>query len=110
MEQHDHHVAGFLNDDFTPMDNVVVLGSDHYGKWYAYKGVSKAGMLILHKKGPGPVNSTHAAYPDSEYCLGSVEFPGWTLESEDPVTISPSVWCWACGDHGFVREGKWVPA
>lgn len=25
------------------------------------------------------------------------------------LTLSPSLLC-GCGDHGFVREGKWVPA
>jgi hypothetical protein len=33
---------------------------------------------------------------------------GWTLENEDPPTISPSILCTACGDHGFVRAGLWV--
>lgn len=34
----------------------------------------------------------------------------WTLEQEDPLMISPSVLCRGCGLHGFIREGKWVPA
>lgn len=36
--------------------------------------------------------------------------PRWTVESWDPLTISPSVLCRRCGDHGFIRNGKWVPA
>jgi hypothetical protein len=40
------------------------------------------------------------------------DFPdkGWTVESESPLTLSPSLLCRACGHHGFIREGKWVPA
>lgn len=34
----------------------------------------------------------------------------WTLEIEEPLTLSPSLLCTACGDHGFVRLGVWVPA
>lgn len=34
----------------------------------------------------------------------------WTVESWEPLTISPSVLCAACGDHGFIRGGKWVRA
>lgn len=34
----------------------------------------------------------------------------WMLESEDPLTLSPSLSCTACGDHGWVRDGTWVPA
>lgn len=57
--------------------------------------------------------------PDGRECAGSVTFdvpeaeglpgPRWTVESWDPLTISPSILC-SCGHHGFVREGRWVPA
>ena len=33
----------------------------------------------------------------------------WTLVAYDPLTVAPSLLC-ACGDHGFIRDGKWVPA
>jgi hypothetical protein len=44
---------------------------------------------------------------EGEYCLSG---HGWHLESEEPLTISPSLLCRACGHHGFIRDGKWVPA
>jgi len=34
----------------------------------------------------------------------------WQVESWEPLTISPSVLCLICGDHGFIRNGSWVPA
>lgn len=34
----------------------------------------------------------------------------WTLECESPLTLSPSVLCRTCGLHGWIREGRWVPA
>ena len=34
----------------------------------------------------------------------------WTVESRDPLTLSPSILCTTCGHHGFIRDGKWVPA
>jgi hypothetical protein len=34
----------------------------------------------------------------------------WTIESEEPLTLSPSLLCTACGDHGWVRDGRWMPA
>lgn len=34
--------------------------------------------------------------------------PKWTVESWEPLTLSPSVLC-GCGDHGFVRNGIWEP-
>jgi hypothetical protein len=38
---------------------------------------------------------------------------GWTLVSADPITITPSILCandQGCGIHGFITDGKWVPA
>lgn len=36
--------------------------------------------------------------------------PLWQVESWEPFTVSPSLLCKICGDHGFIRDGKWVPA
>lgn len=36
--------------------------------------------------------------------------PGWKVESDNPLTLSPSILCRACGDHGFIRNGKWERA
>jgi hypothetical protein len=33
----------------------------------------------------------------------------WKVEKWDPLTLSPSLLC-HCGDHGFIREGRWVLA
>lgn len=61
--------------------------------------------------------------PDGSVCAGGVTFdtprgralagrsPGgavWQVQSWEPLTLSPSLLC-SCGDHGFIREGKWVP-
>lgn len=34
----------------------------------------------------------------------------WEIEVEEPLTLSPSVLCRICGDHGFIQNGKWVKA
>lgn len=37
--------------------------------------------------------------------------PGrWALLSRDPLTLGGSLLCPVCGLHGFVRDGRWVPA
>lgn len=62
---------------------------------------------------------THTT-PDGGECEGAITFdvplarehfsgPYWTVESRDPLTLSPSLLC-HCGDHGFIREGRWVRA
>lgn len=32
----------------------------------------------------------------------------WEVESWEPLTVSPSLLCCSCGDHGFIRSGQWV--
>lgn len=32
----------------------------------------------------------------------------WSVDKWEPLTLSPSLLCKLCGDHGFIREGKWV--
>jgi len=34
----------------------------------------------------------------------------WEIQSEEPLTISPSLLCTACKKHGFIRGGAWVEA
>jgi hypothetical protein len=75
--------------------------------------VDRYGMLIFHPSAD-PVRR-------GEECAGAVTFAGdvqrevspsattWTVESWESLTISPSVLC-SCGDHGFIREGRWIPA
>lgn len=61
------------------------------------------------------------ATPTGEPCMGGITFdsevarridpgkPTWTVESWEPLTVSPSLLC-DCGDHGFIRNGRWVRA
>ena len=59
---------------------------------------------------------------NGEDCAGSVRFdtpeahaafkrPGafWQVLSWEPLTLSPSLLC-SCGNHGWILDGKWVPA
>lgn len=58
--------------------------------------------------------------PDGKACTGWIAFDvpehdwlppegKWQVESWEPLTVSPSLLC-NCGDHGFVRSGRWEPA
>lgn len=35
--------------------------------------------------------------------------PRWTVTNPEPLSLSPSILCRACGLHGFVTAGRWVP-
>jgi hypothetical protein len=79
-------------------------------RFAAHPDVERWGASVPHLKADGTL------------CQGFVTFDGpvqravhpgaakWTVESMDPLTLSPSLLCNACKDHGFIRQGKWVRA
>ena len=72
--------------------------------------VPRIGATVCHLKPDGSPCASGIHF-DSE--VARRVFPGqtgWTVESWEPLTVSPSLLCLRCGDHGFIREGKWVPA
>ena len=92
---------------------VIDLGDNHTLQWSEYEGDLYAGATVKHLR------------PDGTPCAGfisirggkwSKEFEGmpshqsWELVQREPLTLSPSLQCRACPDHGFIREGKWVRA
>lgn len=61
------------------------------------------------KNSEGKAYRTNGALPIEE----GHGHPAWELVSKDPLTISPSILCvppHGCGIHGFITDGKWVPA
>lgn len=89
----------------------VDLGDGHWIQWTKYDG-ERCGGIIYHL-----TNKT-----ETGMCAGSFWIAGsnalgafpnrpvWTFTGTDQVpTLSPSFLC-HCGDHGFVRDGKWVRA
>lgn len=102
---------------------IIDFGDGHTGYWLGWRpdrnlnphydgiaDVEKFGLAVQHKK------------PDGSDCEGFVTIEGeaqrkvhpdaakWTLVQEDPITLTPSLHCNACGDHGFITNGKWVRA
>lgn len=64
--------------------------------------VEKAGATIICPHGEGGIHfviPAHRLFQD-----------GWTVDSWEPLTLSPSIHRLECGCHGFIREGKWVAA
>lgn len=87
----------------SPPEGAIALGHDTFYTKVVRDGVW-AGIHEWHKE-------------RGEYEAGFVGFTGrgqwpttWELLSEDPLTLSPSLACQQCGHHGFIRDGKWVPA
>lgn len=96
--------------DFMPDANWIDLGHDVAIAFTSWRDRDKTGLIHSHQRPD-----------DGEPCAGGVmfdlpgvaeAFPGralWQVVSLDPLTLSPSLLC-SCGHHGFIRDGKWVPA
>jgi hypothetical protein len=104
-------------------DPELDLGSNHelrFVSWAPDRELNpQYGDNVLDVEHYGAI-ITHLNHED-ELCEGYITFdsptsqqvepnrPKWIVESWDPLTISPSILC-ECGDHGFIRKGKWVVA
>jgi len=69
-------------------------------------------MAIIDHTAPDGSQCQSAATLDSEvaHAAGKPDRALWQVESIDPLTLSPSLLCGQCGDHGFIRGGRWVRA
>lgn len=55
---------------------------------------------------------------EGEWCYGSVLFDGygdstrphWHVVTWEPLHLEPSIRCSQCGEHGWIRDGRWVPS
>lgn len=66
---------------------------------------ARSGALFIHRNKQKP----------GEWCIGGFQWagttgPNWTLVSMEPLHVEPSILCHSCGDHGFIWDGKWMPA
>lgn len=68
--------------------------------------VDKYGAFVHHKKADGSSCSGSIVFDSEAARFNGRE--GWQVESWEPLTVSPSLLC-SCGDHGYIRNGVWVP-
>lgn len=90
-------------------------------QWEDVPDVDVCGVQVWHWRPSADGTATQ------ERCVGAVWFDTpevremlaaigqtdrwvWTVERADPLTLSPSIACRSCGDHGYIRDGCWVPA
>jgi hypothetical protein len=76
-------------------------------------GLVLVGIILWHRATDGQACGGYVCFARGEDDEKRNR-PTWTVESLEPLTISPSVLCkgdYGCGGtHGFIREGKWVSA
>jgi len=99
------------------------LGDGHWLKWFRwapdrsiesnalrYAGVpdcEKFGASVPHRRVDGSLCDGFVTIDGEVQSVVHPGAPKWRVESWDPLTLSPSLLC-HCGDHGFIRGGKWV--
>lgn len=69
---------------------------------------AKAGLILSHIHDDGLVCESSVTFDVP--AAAAVTHAKWRVVSLDPLHIEPSVLVRPCGLHGFIREGRWVPA
>lgn len=115
------------------MSEIIDLGHGHtmqFVTWGPDMALNPQWAHLAHLIRQDPrvgINVSHAHRETGEPCVGYCALDTelarlaglaggahadgtWQVEKWDPFTISPSLLCRACGDHGFIREGRWAPA
>ena len=86
----------------------IDLGSGVYARFTSCLHERRSGALIRFG---GDINNDPW---DEDVCCGGISWcaecpgPTWELHSLDPLHVEPSVK--TTSHHGFIRDGKWVPA
>ena len=90
----------------------IDLGDGHRMVFSSHKGEARVGASIFHRETEGKCSGNGwVAFEGRAWAKNfDNRIDTWKVESDDPLTLSPSLLCSACGDHGFVRNGKWVRA
>lgn len=75
--------------------------------------IKPCGVFVEHKKPDGTTCGSCAMFnlPNIREVFGDRQ-PLWDVQdiNLETLTISPSLLCMECGDHGFIRNGKWEVA
>lgn len=98
------------------------LGGGVSAEWWTFVndadvyGPGIVGGIVEHhqcKTADGePYDGMGSVPIDPRVLIGS---PHWTIEagevgSFEGLTLTPSILCRNCGNHGWIRDGRWVPA
>ena len=78
-------------------------------QYAALPDVDPEGAILRHELADGSLCEGALTFdsPVTRQLRPSGSF--WEIVSLEPLTLTPSSRC-HCGDHGFIREGRWVPA
>jgi hypothetical protein len=84
------------------------IGHDHAIRYFSYHMEDRAGIIIEHLTPKGRPHEVSLMFDLNQV---REDHPGrnlWQVIQTDPLTLNPSIHC-RCGDHGWIKEGKWQP-
>lgn len=98
---------------FQERAGVVKTGEEHYITWMTDDNGTRIGFLEWHDC--TAVNSDYLTagsviFDIPEAWAYRPEGAKWQVHSLDPLHVEPSILCRNCGNHGFIRNGKWEDA
>src|SRR5690348_15915346 len=95
----------------TTASNPIDLGDGHVLTLVDWMG-EVAACRIAHKRKDGTQCDEWVPFAGRSWARSfePKQIAAWNVVSDSPLTLSPSIECRVCGDHGFVRGGKWVRA
>ena len=102
-----------MNEDDKPgqLGQIIDLGSGCTIETRARVGDGVLAWAFWgHTRPDGMPCGSHgyiAVSTDSSLCNGGGT---WRIDQSEPLTLSPSLLCMRCNRHGWIRDGKWVPA
>lgn len=89
----------------------INIGGGHEIEFVSYKGAEKVAINDYHKTSDGKPCQGFIPFRGNAWAdqfKDSPDYQSWEVHSIEPLTITPSLLCRSCGDHGFITNGKWV--
>ncbi len=91
----------------------INIGGGHEIEFVSYKNDARAAINDYHIKPDGEPCSGFISFRNGAWAKefeGNPDHQSWEVQSWEPLTITPSLLCRVCGDHGFITNGRWVKA
>lgn len=96
----------------APSANAIDIGLGCFIE-FAQWGGEAAGINEFHRNAAGAWCAGWVAFRGSPWArqFDKVkDYQAWDVVKRDPLTLSPSIKCRACGHHGHIENGRWKPA
>lgn len=98
--------------EVAPSAAAIDIGGGHMIQFADYKG-DTAGITDWHRKADGAWCRGWVAFNGSAWgkqFQNIADWQGWDVVQREPLTLTPSLLCRTCGNHGFITNGRWVSA